>query len=99
MEYMSCGKPTVCFDLAEARYSARSAAVYVPRDDSTLFGDAILELLDDPPRQRRMGQAGWHRVRQELNWDHSRRELLKAYRLVTGAPLETTSAVKGERAA
>jgi glycosyltransferase involved in cell wall biosynthesis len=99
MEYMSCGKPTVCFDLTEARYSAGSAAVYVPRDDSTLFGDAILELVDDPAHRRRMGQAGRDRVRLKLNWDHSRRALLEAYRRLTGAPLETISAVREERAA
>jgi len=99
MEYMSCGKPTVCFDLAEARYSAGSAAVYVPRDDSALFGDAILELLDDPARRRRMGQAGLDRVRQQLNWDHSRRRLLAAYRRLTGAPLQLLRAGEEKRAA
>ena len=99
MEYMSCGKPTICFDLQEARYSAGSAAVYVRRDDSTLFGDAILELLDAPARRRRMGQASLDRVQQELNWDHSRRALLEAYRRVTGAPLEKIPAQEGRRAA
>ena len=99
MEYMSCGKPTICFDLQEARYSAGSAAAYVRRDDSTLFGDAILELLDDPARRRRMGQAGLDRVRQELNWDRSRRGLLEAYARLTGAPLEETAVETEERAA
>jgi glycosyltransferase involved in cell wall biosynthesis len=99
MEYMSCGKPTVCFDLKEARYSAGSAAVYVRRDDSSLFGDAILELLDDSACRRCMGQAGLERVRQELNWDHSRRELLEAYRHLTGAPLEATAVEKVRKAA
>ena len=99
MEYMSCGKPTVCFDLKEARYSAGSAAVYVRRDDSTFFGDAILELLDDPARRRRMGQVGLDRVRQELNWDHSRRAVLEAYCRLTGAPLEETTVEKGKKAA
>jgi len=99
MEYMSCGKPTVCFDLAEARYSAGSAAVYVQRDDSALFGDAILELLDDSARRQRMIQAGLDRVRQQLNWDHSRRDLLEAYRHLTGAPLQLVRAGEEKRAA
>ena len=98
MEYMSCGKPTVCFDLKEARYSAGSAAAYVQRDDSILLGDAILELLDDPARRRQMGQAGLDRVRQVLNWDHSRRALLEAYRHLSGATLEEI-AVETERKA
>jgi glycosyltransferase involved in cell wall biosynthesis len=99
MEYMSCGKPTVCFDLKEAHNSAGSAAAYVRRDDGALFGDAILELLDDPARRRRMGQAGRERIRRELNWDHSRRELLAAYRRLTGAPLKETAAERETKAA
>jgi glycosyltransferase involved in cell wall biosynthesis len=99
MEYMSCGKPAVCFDLEEARYSAGSAALYVGEDDAAQFGDAILELLDDPARRRRMGEAGLERIRQELKWDHSRKTLLEAYRRLTGAPLEEISAEKEKRPA
>jgi len=87
MEYMSCGKPTVCFDLAEAHCSAGEAAIYVKEDDPAQFGDAILELLEDPARRRRMGEAGLQRVQQELKWDTSRRLLLEAYRRLTGAAL------------
>src|SRR5207248_1807751 len=94
MEYMSCGKPAVCFDLEEARYSAGSAAVYVREDDPAQFGDAILELLDDPARRRRMGQAGLERVRQRLNWNYSRLALLEAYRRLTGAALGEIPAKK-----
>lgn len=86
MEYMSCGKPTVCFDLVEARYSAGPAALYVREDDPAQFGDAILELLDDEARRRRMGEAGLLRVRQELNWERSRQALLQAYEQLLGTP-------------
>lgn len=86
MEYMSCGKPIVCFDLAEAHYSAGPAAVYIESDDPAQFGDAILDLLDDSARQQRMGEAGLQRVRQEFNWESSRRALLKIYGRLGGAP-------------
>jgi glycosyltransferase involved in cell wall biosynthesis len=86
MEYMSCGKPTVCFDLTEARYSAGTAALYVREDDPAQFGDAIVELLKDEPRRRRMGQAGLLRVRQELNWESSQRALLQGYEQLLGTP-------------
>ena len=99
MEYMSCGKPTVCFELAEARYSAGPAAIYVQRDDACKFGDAILELLDDEPRRLRMGQAGLLRVRQELNWERSRRALLKAYAKLRGAPTLEIAADHRKKAA
>ncbi len=92
MEYMSCGKPTICFDLAESRYSAGPSAMYVREDDAAELGDAILDLLDDPARRRRMGQIGLWRVRNELNWERSRRALLEAYRWLAGADLEQITA-------
>lgn len=98
MEYMSCGKPTVCFDLVEARHSARDAAVYVRQDDPVQFGNAILELLDDPRRRRRMGEAGLRRVRQELNWQRSRQQMLEAYRQLCNAAVAQPAEQK-ERAA
>ena len=99
MEYMSCSKPTVCFDLAEAHYSAGPAAVYVQNDDPAQFGDAILELLDDPARRQRMGQAGLERVRQELNWERSRRALLAAYEQLIGPAAAELAANKPKKAA
>lgn len=99
MEYMSCGRPTVCFDLAEGRYSAGSAAIYVREDDPADFGEAILELLDDAARRRRMGQAGLQRVRQELQWENSRRQLLWAYRRLTGADLREIATGEAAKAA
>ena len=86
MEYMSCGKPTVSFDLLETRVSAASAAVYVSEDSPALFGDAILNVLDDPARRSRMGQIGLDRVRQQLHWGRSREYLLSAYAGLLGWP-------------
>jgi glycosyltransferase involved in cell wall biosynthesis len=99
MEYMSCGKPAVCFDLLEARHSAGSAALYVQEDNPALLGEAILELLADPVRRRRMGQAGLQRVRRQLNWDKSRLALLQAYRRLTGAVLAEAATDEERKAA
>jgi glycosyltransferase involved in cell wall biosynthesis len=79
MEFMAMGKPIVSFDLKEARHSAGDAAVYVANNDTTAFGQAILELLADPPRRRRMGEAGLRRVRDEIGWERSAQHLLEAY--------------------
>jgi glycosyltransferase involved in cell wall biosynthesis len=84
MEYMSCAKPIVSFDLVETRYSAGDAAIYVARDDPKSFAEAIIELLDDPKRRARMGQDGLERVRSGLNWEGSRQCLLRAYQQWTG---------------
>lgn len=80
MESMAMAKPIVSFDLKEARYSARDAAVYVGDNDYRAFGRAIVELLDDPQRRRRMGEAGLRRISGELAWERSEEHLIAAYR-------------------
>jgi glycosyltransferase involved in cell wall biosynthesis len=58
-----------------------------------------MELLDDPALRRRMGQVGLERVRQELNWEHSRRALLDAYRHLSGAFLQEIAAEQERKTA
>lgn len=79
LEYMAFGKPQVLFDVREGRFSAGDAARYVPESSSTRLGDAILELLDDPAARERMGQIGRERIHNELSWDRSVAQLLRAY--------------------
>ena len=80
LEYMAFGKAQVMFELAEGRASADDAAWYVPGNDPKKLGEAIGELLDDPKRRERMGDRGLQRLENELNWERSVDELLKAYR-------------------
>lgn len=80
MEFMAMGKPMVSFELTEARVSAGDAAVYVPDNDVRAFGHALVALLDDPDRRRRMGEAGLRRIREEIGWERSEAALLAAYR-------------------
>ena len=79
MDYMAFGKPTVSFDLREARVSAGDSAVYVPCGDDRAFGEAIVSLVDDPQRRETMGIVGRQRIETELAWDHQERHLLAAY--------------------
>jgi glycosyltransferase involved in cell wall biosynthesis len=80
LEFMAMGLPVVSFDLKESRYSAQDAAVYVSDNDAAAFGDAIVALVDDPERRRRMRAAGLHRIGNELSWERSEDALLAAYR-------------------
>ena len=75
---------SVSFELKEARYSAGDAALYVPGNDWRAFGDAIIELLDDPGRCARMGEAGLQRIRTELAWARSEANLRAAYERALG---------------
>src|SRR6185369_10678430 len=79
MEYMSCGKATVSFDLTETRRVAGKSALYVASDDAALFGDAIVELLDDPERRYTMGREGLERAQRSFHWGLSRDVLLNGY--------------------
>ena len=79
MEYMALAKPIVQFDLAEGRYSAQGASLYAARNDPLDMGAKILELLDDPARRKAMGDLGWRRVKEELEWRHEVPKLLAAY--------------------
>lgn len=84
MEYMSCGKPTVAFDLLETRRSAGDSAVYVSDDDSVAFGRAVVALLDQPKRRETMGQIAVATVRSSLHWGRSREALFAAYNYLSG---------------
>jgi glycosyltransferase involved in cell wall biosynthesis len=82
MEYMSCGKVTVSFDLLESRRTAGTAAVFVCTHTPESFGEAILEILDDPIRRERLGQLALGRVRTCLHWGLSSEVLARAYEQV-----------------
>jgi glycosyltransferase involved in cell wall biosynthesis len=83
MEYMALAKPIVAFDLPEHRYTAQEAAIYVRPNDELEFARALVELMDDPERRRKMGSFGRHRVQTQLSWNHSVQHLLKAYRMLS----------------
>jgi len=78
MEYMSCGKVTVCFDLLESRRTAGDTAVFVERDDPAEFAEAIEQILDDGQRRCEMGNAARERSL-GLHWGISQEALIETY--------------------
>ena len=79
MEYMSFAKPIVQYDLKEGRFSAADASLYAKPNDIVDFSEKIESLLDDEATRVRMGEYGYHRVRERLSWEFSRQTLLNAY--------------------
>jgi glycosyltransferase involved in cell wall biosynthesis len=79
MEYMALGRPIVSFDLLESRVSAGPAARYVRGGDIDGFALQVDDLLNDASARAAMGRAGMSRVRSGLAWEHSERELERAY--------------------
>jgi glycosyltransferase involved in cell wall biosynthesis len=84
MEYMAFELPVVAFDLIETKVSAADAAVYVEPNDVAQYGEAIVDLLDDEVRRRRMGKLGRERVEQVLAWKHQQKAYLRVYDALTG---------------
>lgn len=78
-EYMAVGKPVAAYDLAETRYTAGEAAVYVPSGNMEAYAEAIVELLDDPKQRALMGNIGIERIRTRFQWEHQKGGLLSAY--------------------
>jgi len=76
--------PVVAFDLIETKVSAAEAAVYVEPNDVEQYGEAIVDLLDDEVRRRRMGRLGRERVENVLAWKHQQKAYLEVYDQLTG---------------
>ena len=79
MEYMSFCKPIVAFDLSETRYSAMDSALFVNPGDTKGFAEAIERLIIDDHLSEELGEAGYNRVKQKLNWQNSTKSLKKLY--------------------
>jgi glycosyltransferase involved in cell wall biosynthesis len=79
MEYMACAKPIVAFDLKETRFSAGEAAIYVEPNKEAEFAETIVQLMEQPELQKKMGDYGRRRVEHELQWAKVGKNLLTAY--------------------
>ena len=80
MEYMAMGKPLVCFDLKETRFTAQRSALYATPNDEAEFAEAIVKLMDNPQLRRQLGQYGRERIESDLAWEKVSNNLLLAYR-------------------
>jgi len=79
MDYMAMGLPVVSFDLVESRFSAGEAAIYAAAHTPEAFGDAMIELVDDPERCEKMARLGGERISGPLSWAQSEIQLLACY--------------------
>ena len=79
LEYMALGKPIIQFDLKEGKYSAQKASLYADNNNSTDLAEKIIHLLENDELRNQMGQYGRKRIKQELCWDITKLDLIKAY--------------------
>ena len=84
LEYMTFGRAMVSFDLKESHYSAQDGALYAAPNDEIEFGERIIQLLDDEKLRARMEQVNRARIENQLSWEHTSKELLRAYGSLLG---------------
>ena len=68
LEYMAMGRPVVQFPLIEMERICGDTTVYARNADAADLADKIAELLGDPDRRRRLGDAARRRVLDGQMW-------------------------------
>ena len=82
MEYMALRKPIVQYDLVEGRFSAEGASLYAKGNDEQDMANKIIQLLDSADLRSEMGEIGYQRIKQSLEWKFEIPKLLKVYEQV-----------------
>ncbi|HYE89658.1 MAG TPA: glycosyltransferase family 4 protein [Terriglobales bacterium] len=70
-DYLACARPVVVSAIPAVVDDARASGgcVEVPPDDPRALAGTVLELLHDPERRRRLGEAGRAWVVRERSWE------------------------------
>jgi len=85
VDYLAMGRGVVAFDLRETRSVAGDAAVVAWPPTADGLAGAILGVLRDPERSRRLGEAGSARVGSVgLDWSRSASALVDGYARLLG---------------
>jgi glycosyltransferase involved in cell wall biosynthesis len=84
-EAMACKVPVVSTDGGSLPEVVGDAGVIVPKKDGAALAKAIGELLDDPVRQARLGEAGYERIHERFLWSRCAANLVDVYRDVIDA--------------
>ncbi|WP_221566985.1 glycosyltransferase family 4 protein [Alkalihalobacillus sp. TS-13] len=80
-EYMSAGLPVIAsnFPLWKEIVEDNDCGICVDPLDEAKVSKAILELLEDPERCRRLGENGRRAVAEKYNWEKESERLLEIY--------------------
>jgi glycosyltransferase involved in cell wall biosynthesis len=84
-EAMACGVPVISTTGGALPEVVGNAGILVPPADSEALRQAIVSLLDDPERRRRLGEEGMTRVKNSLTWRHAAEKTVGVYREVIDA--------------
>lgn len=82
-EAMASGLPVVSTDggaLPEVVGTDGKASILVPARSSTAIANAIMELVNDPERRKRMGKEARRRVLEQFTWKKAAEEVVDVYK-------------------
>lgn len=79
-EAMACGVPVISTTGGALPEVVGKAGLLVPPGDSQALKAAILDLLGDPEKRRKLGEAGLARVKNSLTWRHAAEKTAEVYR-------------------
>src|SRR5690606_27612612 len=79
-DYMGAGLPLIATDLPPMRriLEETGAGILFPPHDRGALAEAIVSLLRDPGRRRRLGERGRRAVLAKYRWSEDERRLLEA---------------------
>ncbi len=77
---MACATPVISTTGGALPEVIGEAGVLVPPADTDALVEAILRILDNPDEARRLGHAGYHRVRRRFTWRNAAEATVAAYR-------------------
>lgn len=80
IEAMACGKTVVSTNVTAIPEVVGDAGVLVEPRNPEQLAEAILGLLEDPGRRRRLGERAYRRVTEKFTWDKVVDDLLEIYR-------------------
>jgi glycosyltransferase involved in cell wall biosynthesis len=86
LEAMAVGTPVVATPRAVAGLDVRAGEHVLVADDAPALARAVVELLADPARARRLARAARALVERRYRWEDSADGVEAAWRAAAGAP-------------
>jgi glycosyltransferase involved in cell wall biosynthesis len=79
-EAMACGVPVISTTGGALPEVVGDAGILVTPADKQALEDAIIDLLDDPEKRDRLGEAGLNRVKNAFTWRHAAQKTVDIYK-------------------
>jgi len=79
-EAMACGLPVISTTGGALPEVVGDAGILVPPADAQALAWAIKDLLNNPEKAKKLGQAGYNRVKDFFTWEKAAQKTIEAYR-------------------